>query len=149
MHELPDWEQGAVAVLSVRGPHSIPVSTAVRSGPDRVLLALGSRRETLARLRSDPSVALAVVAPGLAFTAVGTAGVVREAMQASPNVAVVELRVERLQDHLADGRTAIIDGVRWRWIDREAAEADAAVRSELRELAAGRGEGRSARAGTR
>jgi hypothetical protein len=35
-------------------PHAIPVSTALRSGPATLHLALGLRRESLARLREDP-----------------------------------------------------------------------------------------------
>jgi len=35
------------------------------------------------------------------------AAVVREELAASPHVAAVELRVTRIQDHLADGRTAV------------------------------------------
>jgi len=135
MVELPQWEPGAAAVLCVRGPHAIPVSTAVRSGPDRVLFALAHRRETLARLRDDPAAVLCLRAPGLALSAEGTVAPVRQAMRASPHVAALELRVEHLHDHLADGRTAILDAVRWEWTVPQAAEADAAVRAELAELA--------------
>ena len=53
---LPEWEEGTVAVLSTIGdePHAIPVSTAVRAGPRRVLLALALRRRSLALLRARP-----------------------------------------------------------------------------------------------
>ena len=30
VEELPTWESGTAAVLSVHGPHAIPVSTSVR-----------------------------------------------------------------------------------------------------------------------
>jgi hypothetical protein len=135
MIELPQWEHGTAAVLCVSGPHAIPVSTALRAGRDRILFALAHRRETLARLRDDPAAVLCVMAPGVAFSATGTVAPVREELRASPHVAALELRVERLQDHLADGRTAIADAVRWEWTDPRAAEADAAVRAELAELA--------------
>ena len=54
---LPDWPPGTVAILSTAGgaPHAIPVSTAVRAGPRRVLLALARTRASLARLRDDPA----------------------------------------------------------------------------------------------
>ena len=42
-------------------------------------------------------------------------------MEAATGNVAVELQVERVQDHLADGRTEILDGARWRWIDEEAA----------------------------
>ena len=74
MDVLPSWPPGTAAVLCVAGPHAIPVSTAIRAGDRRVLLALGGRRETLRRLRDeDPAAALCVMAEGLAFTAKGQA----------------------------------------------------------------------------
>jgi hypothetical protein len=121
-------------VLCVAGPHAIPVSSYVRAGDDRVVLAVGSRRETLARLRMDPASAFCVLGKGIAFTAHCRASVVRETMKAAPGNTVVELRVERVQDHLADGRTEILDGASWRWIDQEAAALQPLILAELEEL---------------
>jgi hypothetical protein len=137
MDELPEWEDGNVAILSTRGdaPHAIPVSTAVRAGPRRVLLALALRRRSLALLRAEPRVALTILAGGdVAVTAHGRAAVVAEPMRASDGVAAIALDIDELQDH---GRpTFVIDGgVRWRWVDADAERADAAVRAELLELA--------------
>src|SRR5215207_10756176 len=120
---LPEWEPGTPAVLIAAGPHAIPVSTAVRRGDDRVVLALGRRRAMLERLRADPHAALCVLGRGVAFTAYGRVAVLRERLEAAPVVAV-ELRVERVQDHLADGRTAMLDGARYEWRDAGAARAD-------------------------
>ena len=53
MDTLPLWDQGTPAILCVAGPHPIPVSTAVRAGDDRVLFALGRKRDTLQFLRDD------------------------------------------------------------------------------------------------
>ena len=131
MDELPDWEPGTPAVLCVQGPHLIPVSTAVRGAPDRIVLALARRRDTLERLRDDPAAALCVLGAGVAFTAYGDASVVREELRASPHVAAIEVRVTRLQDHLADGRTEMLDGARWQFTSDEAKSADAGVRAEL------------------
>jgi hypothetical protein len=39
--------------------------------------------------------------------------------------------VTHIQDHLADGRTEMLDGARWSFTSKEAAEADAALRREL------------------
>lgn len=128
---LPDWPPGTVAVLSTGAgaPHAIPVSTAVRGGPRTVLLALGLRRESLARLRDDPRCALTVLAAGLAFTAHGHATVVGE----PAGVAAVRLEVDHVQDH--DGPQFEIEAaVAWRWTDDEAQRRDAAVRAGLREL---------------
>jgi hypothetical protein len=121
-------------VLSVHGPHAIPISTATRAAGDRVVFALARRRDTLARLREHPAVALCLLGEGVAFTAEGEARVLREELEASPHVAALELRVERVQDHLADGRTEMLDGARWSFTSDDAREADAAVRDELSRL---------------
>src|SRR4051794_19530801 len=129
MDELPSWPPGTVAVLSTGAgePHAIPVSTAVRRGPRELVLALALRRESLARLRSDPRCAVTVLAAGdLAFTAVGTAVVEDE----GPRVAVVRVDVSRIDDHGQD-TFVIEDGVRWRWTDDDAARNDAEVRARL------------------
>jgi len=132
MTELPDWPDGTAAVLSTGAgpPHAIPVSTAVRSGPATVHLALSLRRESLARLREDPRCALTVLAAGdLAFTAHASAHVVDE----GERVAVVRLDVEAVQDH-GQPTFAIEDGVRWRWTDADAERADGELRAALRRL---------------
>jgi hypothetical protein len=132
---LPEWERGTPGVLCATGPHAIPVSTAVRAGDDRLLFALAATRETLARLRSDPGTAFCVLGRGLAFTAYGRAEVAREELEAAPSVTAIELSVERVQDHLADGRTVMLDGARWEWADDRAREAERAIVAELERLA--------------
>jgi hypothetical protein len=134
---LPEWPLRAPGLLIVAGPHAIPVSTAVRAGDRRLILGLSRRRETLARLREDPHAAFALLAEGLAFTAYGQADVLREKLEGMPNLAAVELRVERVQDHLADGRTEMLDQARWRWVTDEAREADGKVLAEIEALAQG------------
>ncbi len=136
VEQLPEWETGTPATLTVHGPHVIPVSTAIRAADGRLVFALARRRDALARLREHPSVALCMLGAGVAFTAEGDASVVREELDASPHVAAVELRVTRIQDHLADGRTEMLDGARWRFTSDAAREADAALRAELSRLAA-------------
>jgi flavin reductase (DIM6/NTAB) family NADH-FMN oxidoreductase RutF len=137
MDELPEWEQGNVAILSTIGdaPHAIPVSTAVRAGPRRLLFALALRRRSLELLRAQPRVALTILAGGdVAVTAHGRAAVVADPMRTSDGVAAIALDVDELQDH---GRPTFVieEGVRWRWVDADAERADAAVRAELLELA--------------
>src|ERR671916_482312 len=60
MERLPELERGTPAALCVAGPHPIPITAYLRAGDDRVLLALGRRREALRRLREDPAVKLLV-----------------------------------------------------------------------------------------
>jgi hypothetical protein len=134
VERLPEWERGTPVVLCVAGPHPIPVSTAVRAGDHRVLFALGREREALRRLRDDPAVALLVLAEGVAFTAFGEAGVVAERMETADTIVAVELRVAGVQDHLADGRSVMLDGARWRWATEEMAAADEATFAELERL---------------
>jgi hypothetical protein len=131
---LPHWERGTPVVLCVAGPHPIPVSTAVRAGDRRVVLALGRERETLRRLRADPGAAVLVLGGGVAFTAHGEARVVAERLEVADSVVAVELRVDRVQDHLADGRSVMLDGARWRWATEEMAAADEATFAELEQL---------------
>jgi hypothetical protein len=134
MDQLPDWEEGTPAILSTRGPHAIPVSTAIRAGECRIVLALSGRRDSLARLREDPGVAFCLLGRGLAFTAYGEARVVREELESAPHVAAVEIAVDAVQDH-RDPRTEMIDGARWRHTTDEAEQDSRRIAAELRELA--------------
>ena len=131
--ELPHWKTGTPAVLCVEGPHAIPISTAVRVTGDRVLFALGRERETLRRLRRDPRAALCLLGEGLAFTAHGDVRIVGE-LESAETVVAVELSVDRVQDHLLDGRTQMLDGARWRWLDEGAAAAEPLIVAELERL---------------
>ena len=133
---LPDWPTGTVTILATSGraPHAIPVSTAMRAGPRTILLALAEGRESLRRLRSDPAVALAILADGdLALTIHGTARVLEEPL--TEGVVAVAVEAERVQDHRRSAFT-VDAGVRWRWIDPKAQERDARVRAELARIAA-------------
>jgi hypothetical protein len=126
-----------VAVLATNGdhPHAIPVSTAVRAGDRRVLLALGRSRRSLARLRADAHVTLTLLCEGdVACTARGHARVVAEELPAAPGVAGVLIEVEHVEEH---GTPAFqIDaGVRWHWLDEDAQARDATVRAALEALA--------------
>lgn len=134
---LPTWEDGTVTVLSTTAgpPHAIPVSTTVRAGERRVLLALAVRRETLARLRADPRCALTILTGEVACTAHATAAILEDPMAVADDVAAVDLRVHEIQDHLQP-TFAIEGGVRWRWTDDTARDRDATIRAALRELAA-------------
>jgi hypothetical protein len=137
MNELPEWEPGTVCVLSTAGgsPHAIPISTAVRAGPRRVLLALAARRATLARLRREPRCALTIMAAGdVACTIHARAQIVEESLRGAEGVAAVALEVDAIQDHMQP-RFAIAAGVAWSWTDAQARESDAAVRAALDELA--------------
>lgn len=137
LDELPEWDDGTVAVLSTGGgrPHAIPVSTGVRAGPRRVLIALALRRESLARLREEPRCALTIMGAGnVALTAHATATIVQDPMEASDKVAAVRLDVEEIQDH-TQPRFEIEASVRWRWRELEARERDGAIRAALRALA--------------
>ncbi len=142
---LPDWPAGTVTILATVAatatatatagdpPHAIPVSAAVRAGPDRALIALAATRGSLARLRADPRVSLTIVCEDTAVTAYGRARVLDDEPLA-PGVIAVEIEVERVQDH--DRPTfEIQSGVGWRWTDADAERRDAEVRAALARLA--------------
>jgi flavin reductase (DIM6/NTAB) family NADH-FMN oxidoreductase RutF len=134
--ELPVWPAGTVAVLATSGPepHAIPVSTVLRAGPQRVLFALAPRRESLARLRRTPRATLTLLCEGdVAVTAHGPVTIVADPL-GDTGVVALALDVERVQDH-GQPRFAIEAGVRWRWLDAEAARRDAEVRAALARLA--------------
>lgn len=120
-----------MTVLSTAGPHAIPVSAALRDGDAAILLGLGARRSSLARLREDPRVAVTVMAGAdLAFTAHGRAAIVAED---AAGVVAVRVTVESVQDHHKPD-FEISSGVVWRWTDRAAEARDAAVREALGQL---------------
>lgn len=133
---LPDWSLGTVVVLSTGGgdAHAIPVSAALRAGPHTILVALARRRESLARLRRDPRVAVTVLARDRAFTAHATATIVEEALAEAENVAAVRLDVQRIQDHMTPA-FEIHAPVAWDWVDDDARARDQAVRDGLARLA--------------
>lgn len=131
---LPDWPAGTVTILATAGeaPHAIPVSAAIRAGPRRALIGLAASRGSLARLRADSSVALAIISQDIAVTAHGRALVLDEELV--EGVVAVEIEVVDVQDH--DRPTfAIESGVGWRWTDPDAARRDAEVRAALARLA--------------
>ncbi len=133
---LPDWPEGTVAILATAGPapHAIPVSTALRAGPRTILLALAAGRGSLARLRSDPAVAVAIVtADNVAVTAHGRAEPLDEPMPGG--VVAVRVAVERIQDHRRPA-FVIEAGIRWRWTEASERERDGEVRSALEQIAA-------------
>jgi hypothetical protein len=132
---LPEWPLRTAGLLVVTGPLAIPISTAVRAGDARLVFAISRRRDTLARLREDPHAGFAVLAEGLAFSAYGRAAVIREKLDALPAVAAIELQIDRVQDHLADGRTEMLGAAGWRWRQEEARRADRKVVAEIEALA--------------
>ena len=137
--ELPPWPAGTVAILVTNSvgptrPHAIPVSAVLRAGPARALLGLSRRRESLARLRGDPEVTLAITCEGRCFSADGRATVVAEELV--EGVVGVAVDVEAVHDHMRE-TFAITGGVAWGWTDERAAAADREVHAALRRLADG------------
>ena len=131
---LPTWEVGTPGVLCTAEPRAIPISTAIRAGDDRVVFALSQRRGTLEVLREDPRAAFCLLGAGAAFTAYGRTGVVRQQLAVAPHVVALALEVERVEDHLADGRTEMIAGARWRWRTDRLVEDEQAIIDELLKL---------------
>jgi hypothetical protein len=130
---LPEWPEGTVAVLATAAgaPHAIPVSTVLRDGDRRVLLALAKSRESLRRLREDPQVAVVLLAAGnVAVTASGRAEVLADSLPGIDPIVPVRVEVEAIQDHRQETFT-IGDGVQWRWLTEKATERDARTREAL------------------
>jgi len=116
---LPQWPQRTVAVLSTvdEAVHAIPVSAPVRAGDRRILLSLHHTRDTLARLRRWPEVALTFLAEDdLAFTARGRARVVEEPMAVDADYVAVAIEVTAVDDHRQPA-FRVTAGVDRAWVD--------------------------------
>src|SRR5215217_1829961 len=134
---LPEWPTRTIAVLSTvnETPHSIPVSAPLRAGDRRILFNLHRGRDSLARLRERPGVALTILAAGdTAFTARGRARIVEEPMAAAPDYAAIAVEVEHVDDHRQPG-FRVESGVDREWIDADEQRALGARVRALRDLA--------------
>lgn len=119
---LPQWPQRTVAVLSTvdEGVHAIPVSAPVRAGSHRILLSLHRSRDSLARIRRWPEVALTFLAEGdLAFTARGRATIVEEPMAVDPEYVAVAIEVAEVDDHRQPA-FRVTAGIGRDWVDEAA-----------------------------
>ena len=89
----------------------------VRAGDRRILVSLERTRGSLARLRANPHVALAILTGGnCAFTALGRAHIVQESMPDAANYVAVEIDVEEIDDHRSPG-VVVESGVRVQFAD--------------------------------
>jgi hypothetical protein len=116
---LPAFPRRTIAVLATvdPAPHAIPVSAPVRAGDTTILLSLHRSRDSLARLRANPAVALTVLAEGdIAFTARGHAHVIRDALESDQEYAGVAIEVEHVDDHRQPS-FAVTGGVDREWAD--------------------------------
>ncbi|HKO28210.1 MAG TPA: hypothetical protein VJU80_12190, partial [Solirubrobacteraceae bacterium] len=96
---LPHWPPGTVTILVTADetPRAIPVSAAIRVGPRHALIGLAAVRGSVARLRADPRVSLAILAQDVAMTAYGHARVLDDVL--AEGVVAVEIEVHEVQDH--------------------------------------------------
>ena len=116
---VPEFTRRTIAVLSTvdPAPHAIPVSAPVRIDDTTILLSLHRTRDSLARLRANPAVALTVLTEGdVAFTARGRAHVIRDELDADPEYAGVAIEVEHVDDHRQPS-FAVTGGVDREWRD--------------------------------
>jgi hypothetical protein len=119
MTALPHFPRRTIAVLTTvdPDPHAIPVSAPVRASDTTILLSLHWTRDSLARLRENPAVALTVLTDGdVAFTARGRAHVIQDALESDPDYAGVAIEVEHVDDHRQPAFT-VDAGVSREWRD--------------------------------
>jgi hypothetical protein len=135
---LPEWPEKTIAVLSTQNEevHAIPITAPLRIGDRQILLRLKRCRESLARLREHPKVALTIFAKGnLAFTARGPARIVQEPMPGAPMFAAVAIDVENIDDHRQ--RDLVVDsGVSLDWTNERTEQFLQEHLNALREVAA-------------
>jgi hypothetical protein len=132
---LPEWPEKTIAVLSTQNEevHAIPITAPLRIGDRQILLRLKRCRESLARLREHPKVALTIFAKGnLAFTA----RVVQEPMLGAPMFAAVAIDVENIDDH-RQREFAVDSGVTLDWTNERTEQFLQEHLNALREVAAG------------
>ena len=116
--------------------HAIPITAPLRIGDRQILLRLKRCRESLARLREHPKVALTIFAKGnLAFTARGPARVVQESMVVAPAFAAVAIDVENIDDH-RQREFAVDSGVTLDWTNERTEQFLQEHLNALREVAA-------------
>jgi Pyridoxamine 5'-phosphate oxidase len=135
---LPEWPDKTIAVLSTENGevHAIPITAPLRVGDRRILFRLKRCRESLARLREHPKVALTIFAKGnLAFTARGPARVVQEPMLGAPMFAAVAIDVENIDDH-RQREFAVDSGVSLDWTNERTDQFLQEHLNALREVAA-------------
>jgi hypothetical protein len=121
---LPDWPRRTIAILSTLddGPHAIPISAPVRAGDDRIRFSLRRDRDSVARIRKCPRVAITILAEGdVAFTARGRAHTLEELLT-QPDYVAVELDVDAVDDH-RQAAFGVTGGIDREW--RDDAERDA------------------------
>jgi hypothetical protein len=117
MELLPEWPGRTVAVLATLdgGPHAIPVSAPVRAGDHRILISLHRDRDSLARLREEPRVALLILAEGdIAFTARGRAS----AGELTADYCAVAIDVDEIDDHRQEA-FVVDSGPGRTWVDED------------------------------
>ena len=135
---LPEWPDKTIAVLSTENGevHAIPITAPLRVGDRRILFRLKRCRESLARLREHPKVALTIFATGnVAFTARGPARVVQEPMVGAPMFAAVAIDVENIDDH-RQREFAVDSGVSLDWTNERTEQFLQEHLNALREVAA-------------
>ena len=135
---LPEWPDKTIAVLSTENGevHAIPITAPLRVGDRRIVFRLKRCRESLARLREHPKVALTIFAKGnLAFTARGPARIVQEPMLGAPMFAAVAIDVENIDDH-RQRDFAVDSGVSLDWTNERTHRFVQEHLNALREVAA-------------
>jgi hypothetical protein len=133
---LPDWPTRTVAILATLDdgtPHAIPISAPVRAGDQRILFSLRRDRDSVARIRARPRIALTILAEGdVAFTARGSAQL-REGLLEQPDYVAVELQVDAVDDH-RQRAFAVSGGIGREWHDDAEREALGARVACLRDV---------------
>src|SRR6478752_948819 len=135
---LPEWPEKTIAVLSTQNEevHAIPITAPLRIGDRQILLRLKRCRQSLARLREHPKVALTIFGKGnLAFTARGPARVVQEPMLGAPAFAAIAIDVENIDDH-RQREFAVDSGVTLDWTNERTEQFLQEHLNALREVAA-------------
>jgi hypothetical protein len=125
---LPHWAEGTVGVLSTSDGRirAEPVAAFLRAGDRRVLVGVDRGSPLLARMGETDDVALTVLGDrGVSFTARGRARLLAGSLAQVPDLAVLELAVDAIDDHRRIGygvRVLFTDGRRLEVLREEPSE---------------------------
>ena len=128
----PDWPKRTIAILSTLddGPHAIPISAPVRAADDRIRFGLRRDRDSVARIKASPRVAITILAEGdVAFTARGRAQLLEDLLT-QPDYVAIQRDVDAVDDH-RQAAFGVSGGIDREW--RDDAEREA-LGARVREL---------------
>ena len=134
---LPEWPDKTIAVLSTENGevHAIPITAPLRVGDRRILFRLKRCRESLARLREHPKVALTIFGKAILLSPPAVLPMSSRSQWLLHQFAAVAIDVENIDDH-RQREFAVDSGVSLDWTNERTQRFLQEHLNALREVAA-------------